>query len=53
MYDGSVAEENTLQLFKEQQVSKRDRTQWHHRDEDYRILTFESTLVLLCGTYKL
>jgi len=35
LYDGSVAEENTLQQFKEQQVGKRGLTQWHHKGEDY------------------
>lgn len=35
LYDGSVAEENTLQQFKEQQVGKRGSTQWHHQGKDY------------------
>jgi len=39
LYDGSVAEENTLQQFKEQQVGKRG-TQWH-------------SLVLFCGVYRI
>lgn len=54
LYDGSVAEENTLQQFKEQQVGKREAL-WRNRGEDYcnGILTFESTLVLFCGANRI